>query len=161
MDPRVDVSILLAFESTRLVGRCAVAEKSRSLLFVLTPTQTHSSPAFATSPLLKRIDVLEEIAGLDASYLHAKQEDHEDLKKNIREEFKKHKKEKQERALRSTMMNTLEAGSSLEGQSVAISASSGHDGARSGSSEFRSISESSRQQKKDEPQLEQKQPKEL
>jgi len=43
-----------------------------------------------------RADTLEEIAGLDASYKHGTQEDHEQLKKSIRDEYKKHKKRQQE-----------------------------------------------------------------
>lgn len=38
-----------------------------------------------------RADALEEIAGLDASYKHATQEDHEELKKSIMKEYRKHK----------------------------------------------------------------------
>lgn len=40
-----------------------------------------------------RIDALEEVAGLDAAYKSAQQEDDEKLKQDIREEFKKFRKE--------------------------------------------------------------------
>jgi len=61
-----------------------------------------------------RSDTLEEIAGLDAAYQVAVQEDNDELKAKIQEEFKEHKKkeEKLNRSLHSTHIDVLEVPSS-------------------------------------------------
>jgi ammonium transporter, Amt family len=49
-----------------------------------------------------RVDMVEEIAGLDASYKHATQEDHEELKEKILEEYRAHKDSSAESATRTS-----------------------------------------------------------
>lgn len=71
-----------------------------------------------------RSDTIEEIAGLDASYQVAKQEDHDELRKKIREEFRQHKKAKQESLNRSGHSGRSSQHSDIEEGSTAPSSNS-------------------------------------
>jgi Ammonium Transporter Family len=69
-----------------------------------------------------RTDTLEEIAGLDACYQVATQEDNDDLKMKIQEEFQKFKKDRQRKLERASTSDGMSL-SSMGGNSVVSSGS--------------------------------------
>jgi Ammonium Transporter Family len=69
-----------------------------------------------------RTDTLEEIAGLDACYQVATQEDNDDLKMKIQEEFQKFKKDRQRQLERAATSDGMSS-SSIGGNSILSSAS--------------------------------------
>lgn len=85
-----------------------------AVLFILGWTIGMMTPFFLLLNYMKwlRADAMEEIAGLDASYKVAIQEDHEDLKKKIVAEYRKHQEDSRtirgERQSSSTWSSTPE-----------------------------------------------------
>lgn len=71
-----------------------------AILFILGWTIGMMTPFFWSLSKMNwlRSDMVEEIAGLDASYKHATQEDHEELKEKIIQEYRLHKNESLERS---------------------------------------------------------------
>lgn len=63
-----------------------------------------------------RVDILEELAGLDARYKHAVQEDHDELKKKIRQEYHEHKEAV-------ALVSSKHSGGTLEGSTSPFSRS--------------------------------------